>query len=542
MSDYVVGDGPHISQVLINLLSNAVKFTGEGGVVKLSISAEVQDDDEDDVEVNFVVSDTGIGMSQNLMRRLFEPFEQAPHPPQIAREGTGLGLSIAKRLINLMGGTLSVQSEVDKGSVFSFSLQMQPDLGGRSVVDRFVRRYAGATILKIGNNTSKASINLSDYLQFLGATIIKCDDCRDKDLKQLLEQNRQKEGKIDVVVFDHALQAIEEKEAIKQLTHLYNPENIVVVTSGEDGDVVKKYAESLGIKQVLNRPLMPKKMIQAIEDILAYTEDQMKKRSIPDFTGGRILVVEDIDINRRVLQHFLKGTNVVIDEAENGQIAVDLFEKHGDTYDVVFMDVQMPVMNGYDATIAIREMEKRTGRHVPIYAMTASAYGADIRKCISVGMDAHISKPYYKEQVLEVVAQSLYQSERHQKLAVSDAARQPEKFAMPTNNGYINWRYGLERFASDRKLYTDMLLKFKESAAVTLRQVNNLWQTGDKNELLGVLHTQKGASKDLVLTRLSDQLAEVESKLFADRATNEDIKLLIETINETFAEIESANF
>lgn len=534
LPEFVVGDRVHISQVLINLLSNAVKFTDENGVITLSV--DVLKKQDDDLRVKFKVEDTGIGMSEKQIKKLFQPFEQVSEDLAKSRGGTGLGLPIARRLVSLMGGEIDIKSKLDEGSTFYFDIPLKVDSESVSLLEQFLHKYDDLTILKIGTHSSDTSSFFMEYLSNMGATFIEKEE--EGEILEIIEQYKSGKIKMDVLIVDFSLSGADGRNILKKVADNFNIDNIIVLTSGTDSVRVKQFAEKLEINQVLSRPLLPLKLINAVDEAMGLNKKNLAELLIPDFTGGKILVVEDIDVNREVMQHFLSGTHVEIDEAINGERAVELYEEHGGDYDVVFMDVQMPVMNGYDATIAIRDIERR--KHlprVPIYAMTASAYGADVRRCLNVGMDAHIAKPFRKVQIHEVIAKSLAEKTQRTQIVASKG-----EVAAPTSKevSYIDWDEALARFAGDKTFYLSMLENFMESSQLTTITIENAWELENKKELLGELHTIKGTTKNLVLTKLATTVAEIEEKVYNDEATKEDIDKVIDTFNKTMKEIKMA--
>lgn len=516
--EVVIGDRNHLSQVLVNLLSNAVKFTDDGGIIDLAVN--LVEKKENSMNIEFVVSDTGIGMSKELINNLFDAFERSEDE---GGTGTGLGLPIAQKLVNLMGGTIKVNSELGVGSDFSFTLDLGISDEYISAIDKYIQRYKDINILKVGNNSTQASTYFTDYLRTLGAEMYLEDSV--ESATRLLERNT---IVYDILILDFSLTDIDEIQALNNFIEFYDGDKIILLTSGIDAEDKFNAAKDLGVSQILSRPLFPNKTVNAIESILHDTIEEIKTDTTPDFSGARLLLVEDIEVNREIVIHFLKETNIQIDSAENGKEAFDLYIENKGEYDLIFMDVQMPVMNGYDATIAIRNYEKDHDIYTPIYAITASAYGSDVRKCLDVGMDAHISKPFHKNQILETVARTIDNKENIKTVTTH---------TMDDSGNFLDLETGLGRVLNDVEFYISLLIKFVESSDIIINNISDLSVLDNTDGLLLELHTLKGLSKNLALDKLSSTAEELEVSAMNGNITDDDINKLINIYNSTVLSI-----
>jgi signal transduction histidine kinase/CheY-like chemotaxis protein/phosphohistidine swiveling domain-containing protein len=387
ISPKLKGDPAKIREVLINLLNNAIKFTSPGGQVGLDI--QKMDAKNGQALIQFRVSDTGIGMSKEQASHIFKPFAQADVDTTRKYGGTGLGLTISKQYIELMGGSIEVESEKDKGSTFSFSLLMEEVPVTEGILqNKFVDIVAGQYINEPPTVLDK---NLNSYLHFLGAETETFSTI--PRLKELLQVNP---TSLIIVDTGHAAE-----ETLKALEHLDRKQLILVSDLSH-----RKTAESYSISQesIIFRPLTPSKLVRALQakfnldEIIEEPEVSVAKTVF----DAKALIAEDNAINQRLIQNILESMGLNADVANNGQEALN--KRKNGTYDIVFMDIQMPVMDGVEATHAILKYEKENDiTHIPIVALTANALKGDRERFLSEGLDEYVSKPIEMNELLYVL-------------------------------------------------------------------------------------------------------------------------------------------
>jgi PAS domain S-box len=393
------GDQLRLSQVVTNLMSNAIKFTPEFG--KIIVQANLLEIDNDEVNIEFFVQDSGIGITEEQISRLFQAFEQADGSISRKYGGTGLGLVICKNIVNMMGGEINVYSDGESYSKFVFNIvahtSEKEEISGHADIDFSIGRT-----LFIDDDP-----NTHDYFGYLASKLNLTADIAESGFKAI---ELMKENKYDVVFTDYMMPGMDGIATIAKLKEI-DPNSVYVIISAavEFADIFDK-AEQINVKKFISKPLSESALYNVFRD--ARSMNKIKNPGIQDpeydydFSVKRLLLVEDIEINREIIQELLKSTNIIIDEAENGQIAVELFNKNHN-YDIVFMDIHMPIMNGYAASMAIRELEVPGSLGVPIIAMTADVFAEDIKNCLEAKMTAHMAKPIDLDEVFGTLAKYL---------------------------------------------------------------------------------------------------------------------------------------
>ena len=393
---FIIGDDQRLAQVIANLLSNAVKFTPDGGHINLKASFSGETDET--CKLRIEVSDTGIGISPEHQERLFRAFEQAESGTSREYGGTGLGLVISKRIVELMGGDIWVESELGKGSRFIFTVKAQRgNTDSRSLLLpgvnwKNVRIMAIDDAAEIRNQFQDLFAHL-DIICYVAADGIEA--CR----------NIEEHGEYDIYFIDWhmpGMNGIELTKYIKSRGKGRQP--VVIMITAMDWGQIRDDAIRAGVDKHLLKPLFSSTIIDCINECLGIDNTSADSYDMADlgrFEGTKLLLVEDIEINREILIALLEGTGIDIDCAENGQEALDMIEAAPDKYDIVFMDVQMPKMDGLEATRHIRALPALQNGRLPIIAMTANVFKDDIEACFEAGMDDHIGKPLDIDRVME---------------------------------------------------------------------------------------------------------------------------------------------
>ena len=382
--EWLYADKLRLNQIFNNLLSNALKYTGENGKVSVDIK-ELPSEKKGCIKLVYQVEDNGIGMSKEYLEKMYQPFTRATDSRINSIQGTGLGLTITKRMVDLMGGTIECQSEVGKGTTFVVTLDLPIDEKPNEemilppikvlVVDD------DEILLKTAEDTLK-SLGASTFIATNGEQALK-----------MIEENKQDQFK--VVILDWKMpdmNGLEVADKIKAIGY-----NIpIILISAYDWSEIEKEAKDVGIAGFIFKPLFRSKIYQKIIGLLNNGESKeapVDKEVL--FMDTTVLVVEDNDINYEIISTLLGMHGILCDRAENGKVALEKMEENGrdEPYDLIFMDIQMPVMNGLDATRAIRKLDFDYAKNVPIIAMTADAFSENITECLQAGMNAHIAKP-----------------------------------------------------------------------------------------------------------------------------------------------------
>jgi len=397
----LIGDDQRLAQIITNLLGNAVKFTPANGSV--SLNARMLNEDDGLCTIQIDVTDSGIGISPEQQTHLFESFRQADSNTARKYGGTGLGLSISKSIVEMMGGTIWVESELDRGTTFAFTVQLRR--GDSRQYDRLTREtnWKNLRILVVDDNTGIREY-LKSYVERFGA---RCDTARSgQDALQLVRAN----GAYDLCFVDWKMPDMDGFGLTKELKTL-SPDcdqHVVLMTSSSGWSDVEDKASQAGVNAFLTKPLFPSAITDVINGCLGVVRPvEVPVNSPVVFAGRRILLAEDVEINREIVLTLLEPTRLTIDCATNGTEAVSLFQQAPNAYDLILMDVQMPEMDGYEATRQIRALDLARAKDIPIIAMTANVFREDIEKCLAAGMNDHIGKPIDINEVLVKLRQVL---------------------------------------------------------------------------------------------------------------------------------------
>ncbi|MCL2792588.1 MAG: response regulator [Spirochaetaceae bacterium] len=393
---FIVGDDQRLAQVITNLMSNAIKFTPEGGTIHLEIS--LIGEANGNCELRIEVADSGIGISPEQRKRLFLAFEQAETGTSREYGGTGLGLVISKRIIDLMEGKIWIESELGKGSRFIFTIKT---LCGKKNM---------RSLLALDVNWDKARILVvadtiktrDQFLKIFDKLGVQCDVAADaSEARRIIEER----GLYDIYFVDWSMNmpvadGIELTKWIKSLRK--NRPAVAIIITAAGWSFIREEAISAGVDTHLLKPLFPYMIIDCMNEILgAIDTDLGYAENIGTFEGKRLLIVEDVEINREILLALLQNTGLTIECAENGKEALDMLAANPKKYDIVFMDIQMPQMDGLEATRHIRALPAFKNIKLPIIAMTANVFKDDIEACLTAGMDDHLSKPLDIDRIFE---------------------------------------------------------------------------------------------------------------------------------------------
>ncbi len=519
------GDALRVRQVLINLVGNAVKFTEQGEV---DVVVRCTHQTAQDVLLEFSVTDTGIGLSEEQMGRLFQSFQQADTSTTRKYGGTGLGLAISKQLVDLMGGNVSVRSTLGQGSTFCFTVRMGLAAPGNRSLDPGMP-LRGRRVLVVDDNQN-ARIVLHALLERMGVEVGDADS--GTAALQAVEQADQLGEPFDLVLLDWHMPGMDGIQVAAQLQamSLLKPPRLAMVTTHIHGNIVA-LAEAVGIREVLSKPCNASALFDSVMRLLG-TEPAAMAGKVPPWRsaalqgpealrGARILLVEDNVINQQVATDLLTAEGVQVQIAANGQIAVEMAQQAlgQGSFDAILMDMQMPVLDGLGATRALLQLPGWDG--TPILAMTANALPVDRQRCLDAGMVDFISKPIDPEQLYGTLLRWVNQAGATG-LVDSSPARPALKATAPMlppgdepglEIAGIDVRMGLHGTLGRMDRYSAMLRTFTVDQGHTGQRIVEALEQGDSALAERLAHTLNGVAGQIGAGELSSFAAELETAL-----------------------------
>ncbi|MCL2547847.1 MAG: response regulator [Symbiobacteriaceae bacterium] len=390
----LVGDDQRLSQVITNLLSNAVKFTPEEGSIFLD--SQLVAEENGICRLQLSVSDTGIGITEEQQSRLFQSFEQADAGTSRKYGGTGLGLAISKRIVELMDGRIWVESEPGKGSKFTFEVSLRRGSDDKvPLLDESVN-WDNIRIFVVDDEPEIREF-FTKVSESLGITCMTV--ASGEEAVELIDHDEF----YNIYFLDWMLPGMSGIELARKIHAKSLHNSIVTIFSSTDWSFIEDEARAAGVRMFLPKPLFPSVIVDVINGSIGagrYADQERGPEASDDFHGYTILLAEDVEINREIVLSLLEPMGLSIECAENGMVAVRMFSENPDRYSMIFMDIQMPEMDGYEATRQIRALDLRAAMKIPIIAMTANVFREDIERCLEAGMNGHIGKPLDFDEVL----------------------------------------------------------------------------------------------------------------------------------------------
>ena len=397
----LIGDDQRIVQVITNLMSNAVKFTPERGNIQLD--ASLTDEKDGIYTIKIAVTDTGIGISKQQQQRLFSSFVQAESTTSRKFGGTGLGLAISKHIVEMMDGQIWIESELGKGSVFSFTFKAEKALDISEDLPVSGISWKNMSVLVVDDAIDTREYFV-DIMQRLGS---QCDVASSgEEACRIINEK----GPYNLYFVDWDMPGMNGIELAKRINAMEHRESVVIMISAGEWNEIQNEAKRAGVNKFLPKPLFPSNIADCINEFLGLGNitDNITADYRGLFKGRRIILAEDVEVNREIVIALLESTEITIDIAENGLSAYELFLKNPDIYDMIFMDVQMPEMDGYEATRKIRRIADKRAREIPIIAMTANVFKEDVDKCIECGMSDHLGKPIDYDKIIAKLCEYLF--------------------------------------------------------------------------------------------------------------------------------------
>jgi len=512
----LIGDPLRLGQILINLTNNAIKFTEQGEIV---VDIELRERDGDEAVIEFAVRDTGIGMTQEQLGKLFQSFSQADTSTTRKYGGTGLGLAISKQLVELMGGHIGVDSEPRVGSTFHFTVRLGIGEGAEEKMFTTVPNLQNLHAIVVDDNPTAREI-LRIYLESFS---FRVDEAANADeLFQLMETV---EEDYDLMVLDWLMPGMKGNEVASKIKTEIRPKtdpHIVMISGFSSGDVLDKPGGEY-IDQFLTKPVSPSHLFDAVmaafgvETARAKTKHshgQFEMENLRPVQGAEILLVEDNEINQQVASELLEQAGFRIDIANHGQEAIDMLDEKA--YECVLMDLQMPVMDGFTATAKLREDERF--KELPILAMTANATLEDRENSLAHGMNDHITKPINPRLLFEALLKWIPDGERELPESYQGAGDRTDEPELPEFPG-IDTEAGVARMGGSVKSYLRLLEKFADNQADAIAEMTHAVEQEDSETAVRLAHTLKGVSGSIGADALQQAAAEVEAALKADPST-----------------------
>ena len=386
----IIADPLKLNQVFINLLSNAVKYTPAGGKISFRIIQKSTFKHKYGDYI-FIIKDTGIGMSSDFVEHIFEPFERESTVTQSGIQGTGLGMAITKNIVEMMNGTINVESELGKGSTFTVELSLK--LQNIEETDTQIKELEGLRTLVVDDDIN----NCDSVCRMLKQIGLRSEWTTSGKEAISLAKNAYKEGdSYHTFIIDWQMPELSGAETAKKIREIVGNEASIIILTAYDWSDIEAEAKSAGVTAFCAKPMFMSdlKMVLLATNNLLEKQEDVPEWTLADFSGKRILLVEDIELNREIAQVILEESGFIVDTAPDGTDAVTIMENAEENYyDAILMDVQMPIMDGYEATRTIRRLPRKDVKSLPIIAMTANALEEDKEAALKNGMNAHIAKP-----------------------------------------------------------------------------------------------------------------------------------------------------
>jgi len=513
----LVGDPLRLGQVLINLCNNAVKFTEQGEIV---ISTKLVEKQDEWVMLQFSVRDTGVGLTEEQKGKLFQAFSQADMSTTRKYGGTGLGLTICKRLVNMMGGEIWVESEAGKGSEFIFTAKF-------GMARKFSRRrlepsidLRGMRVLVVDDNASSREI-LQSLLETMSFEVTVAASA-EEGIAELEKDAKTRPYRLILMDWKMpGMDGIKASAFIKNHPDLTQKPKIIIATAYGREEVMQR-SEKVGLDGFLLKPVSQSVLFDAImvafgkeapEGEAVARASHIEEEGLRDVRGALVLLAEDNEINQQVAEEILQQAGFVVRIANNGKEALEMVK--AGNFDVVLMDIQMPVMGGFEATREIRRDERF--KDLPIIAMTAHAMAGDREKSIEAGMNDHVTKPIDPVQLISALVKWVKPGDRETTEGVSESLSESTKVdVLPSELPGISIASGLGRVAGNKQLYTKLLCKFKDGQENAVEQIKAALQSGDVETAARLAHTVKGVSGNLGGDNLYRAAADLEKAIKED--------------------------
>ena len=398
VDDYYIGDAMKLKQVLINILGNAVKFTPEGGEVSFTIEEGAKYDNK--TVLKFTISDNGIGMSEEYLPHLFDAFSQEDSSATSIYGSTGLGMPITKSIVELMNGTIEVESEKGKGTTFTVTVTLgQSD---RVSVETEEGDINPGELSVLAIDDDRIALEHAEIV--LGQIGINCDTAESgwEGIDKVRIRHARRED-YDLILIDLRMPEMDGVETTRRIRKIVGSETPIIIITSFNWDDIADEARAAGVDTFVPKPLFAGNVIDEFREAFRRKNAELDSRT-DDLSGKRVLLAEDVAINAEIIMMVLSMKEIKTELAENGRIAVERFTEHDAWYyDAILMDMRMPEMDGLEATRIIRSLDREDAKKIPIIALTANAFDEDVERSMQAGLNAHLSKPVEPEILLETL-------------------------------------------------------------------------------------------------------------------------------------------
>ncbi len=396
IQQFYIGDDTKLQQILINILGNAVKFTDTGGSIYLDVECTAQY--EGHSNFRFTIKDTGIGMNKNYLPKIFDAFTQEDATTTSKYGGSGLGLAITKNLVEMMNGTIMVDSEKGVGTTFIVNLPLKNS--NRQIVEGEVFNPQNLKVLVIDDDP----VSCDHARTVLGESGIETETCPSGEKAlEIIRLKHARREEYNLILIDFQMPIQNGLEVTKSIREILGDFPTVIMITGFDTFELEEKAIEAGADAVMEKPLTINNLIYEVQQIMR-RKKAAKEVVLADLDGRRILIAEDMMVNAQIMIMLLSMKNILTEHAENGKIAVEMFKKSPPGYyDAILMDIRMPEMDGLQAAETIRELEHTNSKTIPIIAMTANAFDEDVQRSLKAGMNAHLTKPVEPENLFRTL-------------------------------------------------------------------------------------------------------------------------------------------
>jgi len=404
VSDYYIGDDMKLKQVLINILSNAIKFTESPGSITFGVEKIASF--EDQTTIKFVIRDTGIGMDESFLPRVFEPFAQEHVEKSNQYGSTGLGMAITKRIIETMNGTISVTSKKGEGTEFVVSVTLK-DCDHHKLATSYID--PSEMYVLVVDDEEVAAEHARLVLDEVG---IRTDIAfSGSEALDMLEIRHTKHDPYNLVLLDWKMPDMDGIETAKRIRELYDNETTIIILTSFNWDEIMDEALHVGVDSFLSKPLFASNVIDEFDRVARKNNMTLyKEKKRAELKDRNILFAEDVEINAEIMKELLSIKDMKADHAQNGKIVVDMFSRSEEGfYDAILMDIRMPEMDGLEAAEKIRHLNRADAKKIPIIAMTANAFDEDVQRSLQVGMNAHLSKPVEPERLYQTMEELIWE-------------------------------------------------------------------------------------------------------------------------------------
>lgn len=522
--DHLMGDPGRVQQVLVNLLGNAVKFTDAGEVF---VNVTVESISADMVRLLFSVSDTGIGIAPDKLDQVFRPFEQAESSTTRRFGGTGLGLTISRQLVEMMHGRMWVESELGKGSTFRFTAEFDISASQQTYPPAELRSLQALSVLVVDDNSTNRKI-LNELLQYWHMRPVLAESAA--AARAAVTSAAESHQPIQLILLDHHMPGEDGFQLADSLQRDSQAACPIIMLSSGSVPIDPELCERHGIGRFMKKPVIASELLDEVLRQFGPTAGEVpqppKRETRAAVIPRQILLVEDNEVNRRVALGLLRSRGHHVEVAENGQIAVEALAVK--EFDVVLMDMQMPVMDGYKATAAVRARELETGGHVPIVAMTAEALKGDRERCLEAGMDDYVAKPISPEEMYRAIEQfpavCASSDAIQQSVAIRSSASQQPGVLQPTPAApqepraadslqpAVNWTIAKQRVSDNAEFLKELVDLIKTEVPVYLAEIRHAIEVREAESLQRIAHTLKSSVGYVGADTLASLAQELENR------------------------------